>query len=308
MAKHDVIDPGWELYRSFLAVLREGSLSAAARALGLTQPTIGRHVDALEAAVGFALFTRSQHGFLPTEAALSLQPYAENLAATAAALLRAASAHAGAAGKLSGTVRITASEVVGAELLPSILLGLQQAHPDLVVELALSNRLEDLLQRQADIAVRMVQPTQEALLARHVGVIECGLHAHVDYLARHGEPQDMAQLLTHTLIGYDQENALTRSVAKELGGLRRERFALRTDSDLAQLAMIRAGYGIGICQVPLARRDPGLVQVLPTQFSLPLATWVVMHEDLRNSARCRVTFDALVAGLQDYIGPAEPRR
>eukprot|EP01042_Synura_sphagnicola_P016192 gene16192-20501_t len=154
----------------------EGSLSAAARALGLTQPTIGRHIDALEEALGFALFTRSQHGFLPTEAARSLQPFAESLAATTAALLRAASAHVGGAGQASGTVRITASDVVGAEVLPAILVPLRQAHPDLVMELALSDRLEDLLQRQADIAVRMVRPTQEALLTRRVGNIELGLY------------------------------------------------------------------------------------------------------------------------------------
>ena len=295
-------DPGWELYRSFLAVLREGSLSAAARALGLTQPTIGRHVDALEAAVGFALFTRSQHGFLPTEAALSLQPYAETLATTTAALLRAASAHAGSADQLSGTVRITASDVVGAELLPPILTALRQAHPQLVIELALSNRLEDLLQREADIAIRMLRPTQEALLTRRVGSIELGLYGHEDYLARHGIPQDMAQLLTHSLIGFDRGNAYTRSAALALGGLQRAHFALRTDHDLAQLALLRAGYGIGFCQVPLARRTVQLQRILPQQFTLQLDTWVVMHEDLRSSARCRVTFDALVTGLQRYMG------
>jgi DNA-binding transcriptional LysR family regulator len=303
MIKPVSIDPGWELYRSFLAVLQEGSLSAAARALGLTQPTIGRHVDALETTLGFALFTRSQHGFLPTEAALHLQPYAENLAATTAALLRAASAHAGVDGQVSGTVRITASEVVGAELLPPVLAALRQAYPALVLELALSSRLEDLLQRQADIAVRMVPPTQEALLARRVGAIELGLHAHKDYLLQHGTPQEMPQLLRHTLIGFDRETAFTRSATRHLNGLRRDHFALRTDSDLAQLAMIRAGYGIGMCQVPLARRDAALVRIMPEQFCSQLETWVVMHADLRNSTRCRVTFDALVEGLQQYVVP-----
>jgi len=150
-------DPGWELYRSFLAVLQEGSLSAAARALGVTQPTIGRHIDALEAALGFALFTRSQHGFKPTEAALALGPHAENLALNAAALLRVASAHGGDGSAVRGTVRISASEVVGAEVLPPILTALRVAHPQLVIELVLSNRIDDLLLRQADIAIRMLR-------------------------------------------------------------------------------------------------------------------------------------------------------
>ena len=155
-------DPGWDLYRTFLAVLHEGSLSGAARSLGLTQPTIGRHVDALEQAVGFQLFTRSQHGLAPTEAAAELRPYAEELSATAAALLRVASAQGGA---VRGAVRITASEVIGAEVLPTILTGLHQQYPELVIELVLSNAVEDLLRRDADIAVRMVKPSQGALVA-----------------------------------------------------------------------------------------------------------------------------------------------
>jgi DNA-binding transcriptional LysR family regulator len=301
MDKRTIADPGWELYRSFLAVLQEGSLSAAARSLGLTQPTIGRHVDALEQAVGFALFTRSQHGFMPTEAALSLQPYAESLAATTAALMRAASAHGGAGEQVRGTVRITASEVIGVEVLPPILLALKRSHPELVIELALSSRIEDLLKREADIAVRMVQPTQEVLVARRIGAIELGLHARQDYLALHGTPKDLTQLNGHTLIGFDKETAFIRSAAKQMPALRRSQFALRTSSDIAQLAMIRAGYGIGFCQTPLARRDANLVRVLAKQFSFKLETWVVMHEDLRNSARVRVAFDALAAGLQEYI-------
>jgi len=301
MDKQIAADPGWELYRSFLAVLNEGSLSAAARSLGLTQPTIGRHVDALEQAVGFALFTRSQHGFMPTEAALSLQPYAQSLASTTAALMRAASAHGGKDAAVRGTVRITASEVVGAEILPPILVKLKRAHPELVIELALSNRVEDLLRREADIAVRMLRPTQEVLVTRRIGAIELGFHAHKDYLAQRGTPKNMDQLRDHTLIGFDKETAFVRNAAKDVAIMRRNLFSLRTDSDLAQLAMIRAGYGIGMCQAPLARRNAGLVRLFPRQFSMQLETWVTMHEDLRNSARVSVSFDALVAGLQEYI-------
>ena len=301
-------EPGWELYRTFLAVLQEGSLSAAARALGVTQPTVGRHVDALERVVGFALFTRSQRGFLPTDAARAMRPYAENLAATAAALLRAASGHGAGDRTTRGTVRVTASEIVGAEVLPPILAALREAHPALVVELVLSNRLEDLLQREADIAVRMVQPTQEALVARRLGAIELGLHASRDYLARHGTPAGMQALGAHALVGFDRETAFIRSFTRRLPALRRAAFALRTDSDLAQLAAIRAGCGIGICQVGLARRDGNLVRVLPRAFALKLDTWLVMHEDLRHSARCSVTFDALAAGLRQYISGMAPER
>ncbi|GGB42021.1 LysR family transcriptional regulator [Tistrella bauzanensis] len=300
-------DPSWDLYRTFLAVLREGSLSAAARALGLTQPTIGRHVDALEQAVGVQLFTRSLHGLQPTEAALDLKPYAETLAATTAALLRAAS---GPGDRVAGVVRVTASEVVGVEVLPPVVAALQARHPDLVIELELSNALEDLLRRDADIAVRMVVPTQDALVVRRLGVIALGLHAHRHYLDRHGTPMRIEDLARHRVIGFDREThairRMRRGAGSAAGALDRSRFAVRSDSDLAQLAAIRAGCGIGICQVPLAARDPRLVRVLGDAVDLPLETFLAMHETLRDNRRCRVMFDALAQGLMRHIAGRAP--
>jgi DNA-binding transcriptional LysR family regulator len=290
--------PNWEWYRSFLAVAETGSLSAAGRALGLAQPTVGRHIDGLEQALGLKLFTRSYDGYAPTEAASELRPYAASVAATTAALRRVASSIGDG---VRGTVRITASAVVGVEVLPPILAALRAAHPALVIELVLSNAVDDLLQREADIAVRMVRPTQEALVAKRIGAIEIGLFAHQRYLAAHGTPQAMADLAGHALIGYDQESAMVRAWLARFPVFARAALALRCDSDLAQLGAIRAGVGIGWCQAGLAARDPALVRVLPTDCSLPLETWVAMHEDLRASPRCAVTFAALVAGLDDYI-------
>jgi DNA-binding transcriptional LysR family regulator len=294
------MEPDWQWYRSFLAVLDHGSLSAAARALNLTQPTLGRHIDALEASLGLKLFTRSFDGFAPTDAALALRPYAAGLKDTAAALLRAASSQGQG---VRGTVRITASEVVGVEVLPPVLASLRQSHPELVVELVVSNEVGDLLRREADIAVRMVQPTQGALIARRVGSIELGMHGRADYLARCGTPRSMDELLRHSLIGFDREDARIRRMTADLGPFDRSIFAFRADSDLAQLAAIRAGFGLGVCQVGLARRD-GLVRVLPRLFSFRLDTWVAMHADLRDSPRCAVTFAALVEGLLLYTSSA----
>jgi DNA-binding transcriptional LysR family regulator len=289
---------GWELYRSFLAVLDEGSLSGAARALGVAQPTVGRHVAALEKSLGLALFTRSQIGLMATEAALSLRIYAESMQSTAAALERAAASQGTG---VRGTVRITASDVIGVEVLPPIITRLREQHPDLAVELVLTDRVQDLLRREADIAVRMLRPRQELLVARRVGEIEVGLHAHKRYLARHGTPSTVADLAKHSLIGFDQTTAFVRSAGKALAAWRRDAFAMRTDNNLAQLALIRSGAGIGVCQAAIARRDDSMVRILPKQFSLPLETWITMHEDLRNSPRCRVTFDALVKGLQQHV-------
>jgi DNA-binding transcriptional LysR family regulator len=291
-------DIGWELYRSFLSVLTEGSLSGAARALGVAQPTVGRHVAALEKSLGIALFTRSQTGLMPTEAALSLRSYAESMRSTAAALERVAASQGGG---VRGTVRVTASDVIGVEVLPAIIAGLRDEHPELIVELVLTDRMQDLLRREADIAVRMARPQQEQLVARRVGQIELGLHAHQRYLSRHGTPRAMADLANHALIGFDQMTAFIRGAGKALSSWRRDAFAMRTDNNLAQLALIRAGAGIGVCQAAIARRDESIVRLFPRQFSLQLDTWITMHEDLRNSPRCRVTFDALVDGLQKYI-------
>ncbi|MBN9428030.1 MAG: LysR family transcriptional regulator [Burkholderiales bacterium] len=288
-------EPSWDLYRTFLAVLQERSLSGAARRLGLTQPTVARHVDALEAAVGADLFVRSQRGLAPTELALDLKPHAQTLAATSAALLRTAS---GRAGEVRGTVRISASEIVGAELLPPLLADLRRHHPALVFELVLSNEVDDLLSREADIAVRMVQPAQGALVARRLPSIALGMHAHRGYLKRRGTPKSFDELFDHDLVGFDRETPAIRAALADLSGVDRSVFALRADSDLAQLAALRAGFGIGVCQVPVARRYSELVRVLARDFAIELGMWVVMHEDLKTSLRYRVVFDALVAGLK----------
>ncbi|MGV8939463.1 MAG: LysR family transcriptional regulator [Allorhizobium sp.] len=293
-------EPGssWDHYRTFLSVLNHGSLSAAARDLGLTQPTVGRHIDALEQSSGSPLFLRAQLGLLPTETALQMKPYAETMAATAASLARTAS---GLAGQVSGTVRISASEIIGIEVLPPIIAALQDSHPDLSVELSLSDAVEDLLRREADIAVRMVAPAQGALVSRRIGTIALGFFAHRQYLERHGTPTSFADLQTHRLIGFDRQLAYIRAALKARPELASLRFALRTDSNLAQLAAVRAGGGIGMCQSALARRDPDLLAVLPGAIDLPFETYVVMHENLKTAPRCRVTFDALVKGLLAHI-------
>ncbi len=251
----------------------------------------------LEAALGLKLFTRSFDGFAPTDAAHELKPYAAGIAATAAAMRRVASGHGAG---VRGTVRLSASEVIGVEVLPPILAALHNEHPELEIELVLSNQADDLLRREADIAVRMFRPEQAALVATRVGGIELGLHAHESYLASRGVPKSLADLSRFALIGFDQENAFIRRLQARFKAFSRDALAFRANSDLAQLGAIRAGFGIGVCQAALAARDPRLVRVLPNQFSVIMDTWVAMHEDLRESARCAVTFAALAAGLRAY--------
>ena len=294
-------EPNWSWYRTFLTVLETGSLSAAGRAMGLTQPTVGRHIDSLETALALKLFIRSFDGYAPTDAARELQPYAASVASTTAALRRVASSHGTS---IRGTVRVSASEVIGVEVLPPMLAALHGAHPALTIELVLANSVDDLLQREADIAVRMFRPLQDALVATRVGGVEVGLHAHRRYLAARGVPASLDALAQHALISFDRDNAFTRKMRDQLPAFPPGSVAFRSDSDLAQLAAIRAGLGIGMCQSALAAKDEALVRLLPAQWSLTMETWIAMHEDLRASPRCAVTYSALVAGLTTYIGGA----
>lgn len=299
----------WDYYRTFLGVLRHGSLSAAARELALTQPTIGRHIAALEQAIGFELFIRSPQGLLPTEAAIALKPYADNLAATTSALLRAAS---GEIDKVEGTVRISASDVIGIEILPPIITAIQEQFPRLEIELSLTDTVEDLLRRDVDIAIRMAEPSQNAVVMRYIGNFRVGFHASPSYLEKMGTPLSSADLAGHRLIGFDTRTPFIRAALQRVRNdmpampdFDQLSFGLRADSNLAQLAMMRAGAGIGMCQVGFARQDPKLQHILP-DVNIALHTWVAMHENLRSSPRCRTVFDALVTGLKGFLKTADP--
>jgi len=299
-------EPHWDELRTFLEVMRDGSLSGAGRRLGLAQPTVGRHIDALEAELGLPLFARSPRGLAPTEAALNLAPHVEAMAAASAALARTA---AGEASADHGVVRVTASEIVGCEVLPAIFAKFRAQNPGVAIELALTNRNEDLSRRDADIAVRMVRPTQGMLVARRIGETRIGLYAHRDYLAQFGAPTSMAVLASHRLIGFDRDDRAFRSVGALAGLLSRESFAFRCDSDLAQLAALRAGVGIGGCQENIARRTPELTPVLPGEISFTLEIWLVMHEDMKATPRVRSLFEHLATGLKRFVqgrGQADP--
>jgi DNA-binding transcriptional LysR family regulator len=280
--------------------MTHGSLSAAARTLGLTQPTVGRHVEALEEALGAPLFTRSPGGLRPTDTALALRPHAEAMASAAEALIRTASGETDA---VRGVIRLTASEIVGAEVLPAILTAFHELYPQIVIEMVLSNRQEDLLRRDCDIAVRMVRPTQDALLARRIGSVDLGLFAHRRYIERHGTPQMLTDP-AHFAVGFDRDASVMRAVNALNLPLDRDFFAYRSDSDLAQLAALRAGFGIGGCMFGIARRDENLVQVLPG-IGFDLEMWVVMHEDLKASRRMKLMFDHLAVALTAYAATSQ---
>jgi DNA-binding transcriptional LysR family regulator len=287
-------EPSWDEQRAFLAVFEAGSLSAAARDLALSQPTVRARIENLETALGTVLFTRSAHGLVPTSRARAMADPARAMAHASGALLRAASADAD---QPAGAVRISVSEVVGVEVLPSLLCRLQERHPTLVFEVELSNATADLLDQQVDVAVRMHRPEQKALIAKKVRSTKLGLYAHRDYLAAYGTPSSREDIEAHRFIGPDRSRADQR-VADLIAAGRHLTWSLRTDSHPAQIAAARAGLGIAVVQNGIAAREPQLVRVLP-DIALPeLETWIVTHENLRQVPRIAAVFEHLVSELR----------
>ena len=277
-------DPDWSLYRSFLAVATEGSLSAAARRLRLTQPTVGRHIEALEAELGTTLFSRSQRGLALTAMAEEILPLAREMASTVEALKRASSGDASAE---RGVVMLTTSQTLSVELLPLVLADFALAYPQIEIELNVDSHLLDLLRRDADIALRMIRPTQKALVARRVGVLEFGLYAHRRYLAAYGT----SGAPRPRLIGFDQDNTPLRSAQPLAEHILGDLAGFRTDNYASQWAVLRAGAGIGMCATVVAARDPDLVRVEADRFSMQRDIWLVMHEDAKSIRRVRLLFD-----------------
>jgi DNA-binding transcriptional LysR family regulator len=290
----------WGLCRTFLEIARSGSLSAAARTLGITHPTARRHLGELEQQLGGRLFTRSTRGLIPTVLAERILPEVARIEASIGAIARLASERVGS---VQGTVRLSASEVMGTEVLPPMLARLRILYPGLTFELILSDSETDILRRDADLAVRMVRPRQKSLVARRVGTIKVGFYAHKNWITRHGVPSSLGQLLdAPNLIGQDRRRTLADALEIDETRFNRS-LVLATDSDVAQIAAVRAGMGVGIMQVPLAERDTDLVRVLPG-LDHKMEVWLVTHPDLKSSAPVKAAMAALYGELKGYIRSA----
>ncbi|WP_237151574.1 LysR family transcriptional regulator [Oryzibacter oryziterrae] len=289
----------WSLLRSFLAVVDAGSLSVAAERLGSTQPTVGRHIRELEQALGFPLFRRQPRGLEPTPAALPLIDDARRMGDAAEALARKV---AGQDERLTGPVRITASRMVALHLLPPVIAALRHDQPDIAIEIDATDVTQNLLRRDADIALRMVDPTQNQLVRRKITDIPLGIYAARSYIARRGAPAKLDDLLHHDVIGFDRQEDLIRGFAAMGHTVTRDWFPLRSDDHPLLWELLRAGAGIGFAQVPIADRDPEVLRLLP-EVALPkMPLWLVMHEDLRHNRRIRHVADHLASGLLGRLG------
>lgn len=284
----------WSLVQSFLAVVDTGSLSAGARLLGCSQPTLGRQIQALEDELSVELFTRHARGFALSDAGAGLVPMARQMQAAMQAMTLAA---AGQSTQLEGTVRITASVFASHHLLPPIMAEIREAEPAIQLDLLPSDTTENLLFREADIAVRMYRPTQLELVARHVADLELGVFAARSYLDRAGRPENADDLLNCDLIGYDRNDLILRTMAEMGWSVRREDFVLRCDNQTTYWELVRAGCGIGFSQVGVARADPTVEQI-DLGITLPsLPVWLTAHQAMRQTPRLRRVWDLLAAGL-----------
>jgi len=294
----------WALVRSFLAVLDAGSLMGAARKLGARQPTLSRHVAELEAQLGAPLFERTGRGVVPTQTAYAIADAARRMDDAAQVLARTV---AGRRDQPGGTVRITTSEVAAAHLLPPVLVQLQAREPSIQVELVASDRLTNLLRREADIAVRMARPTQTSLVARRIAEIGIGAYAHRRYLLRAGTPRQPAELLQHRLIGFDTDDTVLRGFARLGLPIERERFAFRTDSQLAYGSLIAEGAGIGFATHYSAAYWPGVVRVVPELRIPAMPCWLAVHREIRSSRVVRRVYDFLADAVPRELARLEAR-
>ena len=300
----------WNLLRSFVAVVETGSLSRAASRLGVTQPSVSRHMRELERLLGETLFDRRPTGLVPTARALSLYEVARGMEELAR---RAEDNFSSANDRIAGTVRITTSEAFGVHVLPQWLTTLLAEETELEIELRVSQRTENLIRRDADIAVRFVRPEQDGVIAKRVGQVRLGLFANISYLARFGEPATVDDLASHLIIGVEKTpppaiqstTPITNPMGSLAASLKLSRF--RTDSVLARLAAVEVGMGIGPVLEPLAQVRPHLRRVLAEHVTFPaMDIWLCSHEDLRRSARIRRVYDFLEEKLSASFGTAVP--
>jgi DNA-binding transcriptional LysR family regulator len=291
----------WTWLRTLLSVVREGSFGRAARALGTSQPSVGRHVKQLEAALEARLFERRGQLLVPSALAQQLAEQAAGMQACAERVGELAAAHRAAQ---SGSVRISASRMTATHLLPPLLARLDQGRGAPVIELVPEDALSNLSQREVDLAVRLVRPARTSARVRRAGSIAVGLYAARSYVARRGLPAARAQLAEHSIVGFDQSAMMGRG-ARRLGlpGDARA-FAFKVDDRVVQWSAIRAGVGIGVLPVYLAAGDPELVRVLPELALPPTGVWLVALPDVLARPPVRQVFDALSAGISARLAAA----
>ena len=292
----DMNNVDWDLVRSFLVVARTGSLSAAARDLGESQPTLSRDIQAIESATKLNLFQRTTQGLKLTEAGQNLVEAASKMDEAADLFQRQVS---GMSADLEGDVRISVNEIVGIYLLPPAIAAFRRQNPGVHVEIVITNEASSISKREADIALRMFKPTQPDLVAKRLPDLEIGFYATQEYINDYGHPQSMDELINHSIIGFDESMEFIESAADFGFHLVRDNFALRTDHMLAQINLGRAGAGIVGTHVELANQWPELIRLMDWVPLPDLEFWIVCHSDTQFNSRIRAMQQFLTDWFKD---------
>lgn len=295
MGEQNSVGFDWNRARAFLAAAEAGSFSAAARVLGIAQPTIGRQIASLERELGVALFERVKNGLELTPTALELVEHVRAMADSATHISRVA---AGQSLSLEGPISITAGDMVAAHLLPPMLAKLRATHPQIEVEVVVSNELRDLSQREADIAIRHVPSTQPELIAQKVREAQAGLYGTPDYLASLGNPMTPQALSRAEFIGFNHRPELMEGLNALGLNLTPKSFPWICGNQHVQWALVAQGSGIGIMLTDIADRDPRVQRALP-ELSIPVPMYLTAHREVKTSRRVRAAYDVLAAELKN---------
>lgn len=287
-------NPDWNQLRAFLETADTGSLSAAARKLGLTQPTVGRQVAAIEQALGVTLFERTGHAMVLTDAGVGLLEHARTMGTAAQELLLAASGQSQA---VEGLVSVSATDAVATWLLPPVLRRLRESAPGICIEVVTSNALSDLRRREADIAIRHVRPEQPDLIGRLLCESSAGFYASTDWVARHGHPVNAGQTQGLDFIGSDRGGRYLAQLVQHGLPVTADQFRVLSENSVTAWMLVQQGLGIGVMMDDIARQTPGVVRVLDEVAAVRFQTWLVTHRELRTARRIRVVFDALAETL-----------
>ncbi|MBL4893062.1 MAG: LysR family transcriptional regulator [Rhizobiaceae bacterium] len=280
----------WSHLQSFVAIAEHRSLSGAARALGGSQPTMGRHIAALEKSLNVLLFDRTADGLDLTPTGLDLLEHARQMADAAGRFSLVAEGRSQA---VAGTIRITASEIVATYILPDILTRLHSQEPEIAIELVASDRAENLLQREADIAVRMYRPTQADVYTRKIGELKLGMNAAPSYLENHGPTKTQDDITGHDFIGYDRNDLIIQGFKAMGMEVDRDFFPFRSDNQVVCWRMAIAGFGIGFNQRCIGDYDARVRRVFAAIPLPSLPVWLTAHAELKTSRRVRLVFDFL---------------
>lgn len=284
----------WNQLKAFLETAETGSLSAAARKLGLTQPTLSRQVAAIEQFMGVTLFERVGKSMALTPTGLDLLEHARAMGAAADALSLAAT---GSSQAVRGVVSVSATDVVSSVLLPPLVKKLHDQEPGIAIDVIPSNALSDLLRREADIAIRHVKPEQPDLIARLIREATAYFYASESWVNAHGHPRSAEDAARLSFVGSDRSGQYLGYLRTHGLPLSEANFSCYADHSVAHWALVRQGMGIGVMMEEIALATPGMVRVLDDLPPVRFPIWLVTHRELRTSKRIRMVFDALAQGL-----------